>query len=77
MPEHNLNLNSETFFEKFYKHLKIDSAVALTENGKKNEGYQLLSTYKYIYKTATDWTGPLNYFRNLPFYRVKKNCSVR
>lgn len=76
MPERELH-NSENFIEKFYKHLNDETAAMLLVNGEKCEGKELLETYKYIFNSPIDWTGPLNYFRNLLFYRVKANISIR
>jgi hypothetical protein len=76
LPERDLNFKNEAFFDRFYKHLKMDSSAMLLKNGKKCDGSELLATYKYIFKNPIDWTGPLSYFRNLLFYRVKANNSV-
>jgi epoxide hydrolase 4 len=76
MPERELN-NSGSFIEMFYKHLNDENATMFMENGERCEGKELLKTYKYIFNSPVDWTGPLNYFRNLLFYRVKPNISVR
>ncbi|CAD6201344.1 GSCOCG00000147001-RA-CDS [Cotesia congregata] len=44
-----------------YKHLQIN---------KKNEK-NYVEAYKYAFSRREDWTGPINYYRNLPFIRVK------
>ncbi|XP_074094803.1 epoxide hydrolase 4 [Cotesia typhae] len=44
-----------------YKHLQIN---------KKNE-QNYVEAYKYAFSRREDWTGPINYYRNLPFIRVK------
>lgn len=31
-----------------------------------------LEAYKYTFSRKEDWTGPLNYYRNLPFKRIKE-----
>lgn len=36
--------------------------------GRINEPY--LDAYKYFFSRKEDWTGPINYYRNLPFWRV-------
>lgn len=76
IPENELN-KSITFLEKFYEHLKNGASSMEMENGAVCGGRQLIDTYKYIFNSPEDWTGPLNYFRNFMFYRVKANLSVR
>lgn len=75
IPEREVNRN-ENFFDNFYKHLNEESSSMVMENGERCEGTDLIGTYKYIFNSPIDWTGPLNYFRNLFFYRVKANVSV-
>lgn len=31
---------------------------------------EILEAYKYTFSRNEDWSGPLNYFRNLPFHRI-------
>lgn len=76
LPENELNKSFE-FIEKFYSHLDKEGAAMALENGGKCERKELLETYKYIFNSKLDWTGPLNYFRNFMFYRVKPNNSIR
>lgn len=76
MPENELS-KSFNFVEKFYRHLENEGSAMAMENGARCEGKELLETYKYIFNNALDWTGPLNYFRNFMFYRVKPNLSIR
>lgn len=33
--------------------------------------------YKYMFSRRSDWTGPLNYYRNLPFYRISDAKTIR
>ncbi|XP_055383635.1 epoxide hydrolase 4-like [Condylostylus longicornis] len=37
----------------------------------------LKDCYKYIFSRRNDWTGPLNYYRSFPFYRIKENCIIK
>ena len=76
MPENELNKNFK-FVEKFYLHLNNEGSAMEMDNGARCEGKELLATYKYIFNSSRDWTGPLNYFRNFMFYRVKPNLSIR
>lgn len=77
LPEYNLNSKSKTFFERFYKNPKMFTETVTTKKERKTQENELLLTYKYIFKNSVDWTGPLNYFRNFLFYRVKSNVNVR
>lgn len=74
LPENEMNENV-SFIEKFYSHL--EEAAMWLENGEKVDGKAMVDTYKYIFNNPVDWTGPLNYFRNFMFYRVKPNLSIR
>jgi epoxide hydrolase 4 len=75
LPERELN-KSCNFIENVYQHLKREGATMEMEDGTRLEGKELLETYKYIFNSNMDWTGPLNYFRNFMFYRVKATLSV-
>lgn len=36
----------------------------------------LKNAYKYVFSRSTDWSGPINYYRNLPFYRIKDDKKI-
>lgn len=76
LPENELN-NNVNFIEKFYRHLSSESLVMILEDGETCGKKELLETYKYLFNSRLDWTGPLNYFRNFLFYRVKANLTIR
>lgn len=76
MPEKELH-KSVKFVEKFYEHLKNNASFMEMENGETAGSKELIQTYKYIFNRPLDWTGPLNYFRNFMFYRVKANLNLR
>ncbi|KAL1454913.1 hypothetical protein WDU94_009042 [Cyamophila willieti] len=64
LPEqHALDFN---IVNKCYQHL--------SSNDKYKNAY--LEAYKYTFSRKEDWTGPLNYFRNLPFNRLKNASST-
>ncbi|GLV31968.1 hypothetical protein CBL_07728 [Carabus blaptoides fortunei] len=49
-----------------YKHLQPkDSKDALA----------VIEAYKYSFSRTEDWTGPINYFRNLPFQKICDNSA--
>nr|XP_018899415.1 PREDICTED: epoxide hydrolase 4-like isoform X1 [Bemisia tabaci] len=35
-----------------------------------------MDAYKYTFSTVEDWTGPINYFRNLPFCQVSNKSGM-
>lgn len=71
LPEIELNDTSESFIRKFYGHLET------VVNYEADNNAQVLEAYRYIFSGCSDWTGPLNYYRNFMFYRVKSNLTVR
>lgn len=48
----------------------IDQCYQHLRTAKCQEGY--LDAYKYSFSRREDWTGPINYYRNLPFWRVSE-----
>lgn len=34
-----------------------------------------LEAYKYAFSRSEDWNGPINYYRNLPFYKISENSE--
>ncbi|XP_008472705.2 epoxide hydrolase 4-like [Diaphorina citri] len=66
LPEqHALDFN---IVNKCYQHLSANDKY-------KRNAY--LDAYKYTFSRKEDWTGPLNYFRNLPFNRLKTASSTK
>lgn len=74
MPENKFS-NSE-FLEKCLPHIY---------NGRSNKhSYKdvtvdrcLTHAYKYVFNRSLDWTGPLNYYRNFPFYKIREGETIR
>lgn len=60
--------------EALREDLKIisDCHKHLQSNGSKNI---YLEAYKYAFSRKEDWTGPMNYYRNLPFFRINEECN--
>lgn len=72
------------FVEKCFKTTNPDknsmAVMSLKKSEEKfdNEGsFNVIDTYKYVFNRRSDWTGPLNYYRNFPFYRIKEGSAVR
>jgi epoxide hydrolase 4 len=71
-PEYELS-NQQNFIAKFHPIQR-----QIIEPGALNFSSQdIRNTYKYIFNSAKDWRGPLNYFRNFMFYRVDPGLFVR
>lgn len=63
LPEqHALDFN---ILNKCFEHLSVSDKT------------KYLEAYKYTFSRKEDWTGPLNYFRNLPFNRLKNASSTK
>lgn len=70
-----LKHTNEKLLRKFYSHvLKEKNYFNNGNNGSADN--QILGVYKYIFSQTDDWTGPLNYFRNFIFYRIKEGKSI-
>lgn len=72
--------NESTFVETAMAHLS-DSMSKSVRYSSANENIScipnILDAYKYVFSRKSDWSGPLNYYRNLPFYRIKPGEMVR
>uniref|UniRef100_A0A2S2QFP3 Epoxide hydrolase 4 n=1 Tax=Sipha flava TaxID=143950 RepID=A0A2S2QFP3_9HEMI len=42
---------------------------------KQSDDLDYIDAYKYTFSRKEDWTGAINYFRNLPFYRIEPRCG--
>ncbi|XP_066591187.1 epoxide hydrolase 4-like [Prorops nasuta] len=51
-----------------------DTFRHLSINPSSNEN-DYVEAYKYAFSRKEDWTGPINYFRNLPFTRLNTDCE--
>jgi epoxide hydrolase 4 len=74
LPERELS-NENLFIHETFKDLIDD----INENGCV-EGFKrsnLIETYEYIFHQSGDWTGALNYYRNLLFYRVNPSSMLK
>lgn len=74
LPEIEMTRSDPTFVEKTMPHLQ--SNKKLNDTGTENIS-NILDAYKYVFSRKNDWTGPLNYYRNFPFYRIKAGETVR
>ncbi|VVC25488.1 Epoxide hydrolase-like,Alpha/beta hydrolase fold-1,Alpha/Beta hydrolase fold [Cinara cedri] len=42
---------------------------------KQSDDLDYIDAYKYTFSRTEDWTGAINYFRNLPFYRIESRYN--
>lgn len=64
LPEMDVLKDDLGVIEQFHKHLPQKDSV---------DG--CLEAYKYSFSRKDDWTGPINYYRNLPFSRISEDCE--
>lgn len=74
VPEIEMTRTDSKFIETALPHLskeiynQNDSAIQISNK---------LDAYKYVFSRKSDWSGPLNYYRNLPFYKVDAGETIR
>lgn len=75
LPEIEMTRTDSNFIEKTLPHLskeshnQTDSLLQQIPNK--------LDAYKYVFSRKSDWSGPLNYYRNLPFFKIDAGETVR
>lgn len=52
-----------------------DSHVHLQSKDAQKTYSSVIEAYKYSFSRKEDWTGPINYFRNLPFNKIYDNSD--
>lgn len=80
LPEIQLTRTDSQFIEKTLTHVQNDIKNTPIHGLNDTPIEQIankLDAYKYVFSRKSDWTGPLNYFRNFPFYRTKAGETVR
>lgn len=63
LPEIDAMKEDLSIISECHKHLQQKDSEAYVE------------AYKYTFSRKEDWTGPINYFRNLPFSRISEKSS--
>lgn len=82
LPESELSQSESIFLEKCLSHLGQEKRVIKSAYGTKNVddmtiNNNTLDPYKYVFNRKSDWTGPLNYYRNFPFYKIADGKTIR
>ncbi|XP_050525443.1 epoxide hydrolase 4-like [Daktulosphaira vitifoliae] len=66
LPEMNALQSDLKIINQCYQHLS---------KSKEKDDMDYIDAYKYTFSRTEDWTGAINYFRNLPFYRIETSTS--
>lgn len=62
LPEIEASKNDIAIIEDCFSHLKKED--------------KLIDAYKYVFSRTEDWTGPINYYRNLPHWRIDQDYRI-
>lgn len=80
LPETEMTRNDSSFIETALSHLNKDTiskSLRYSMNDNLNCIPNKMDAYKYVFSRKMDWFGPLNYFRNLPFYKIRPGEMVQ
>ncbi|CAI6362674.1 unnamed protein product [Macrosiphum euphorbiae] len=66
LPEMDALQSDQKIINQCYQHLS---------KNKKSDDSSYIDAYKYTFSRTVDWTGAINYFRNLPFYRIEPRSN--
>lgn len=75
LPEMEMKYNAERTLKKCYPHILKEKMYMTGTNGSVINN--LMEAYKYIFSQTDDWRGPLNYYRNFVFFRVKEGETLQ
>lgn len=75
LPEMEMQHNAERTLKKCYPHIQKDRAFISGTNG--SVVNNLMEGYKYTFSRTEDWRGPLNYYRNFMFFRIKDGETLQ
>lgn len=53
----------------------INQCYQHLSKSKQSDDLAYIDAYKYTFSRKEDWTGAINYFRNLPFYRIESRVN--
>ncbi|KAG4065022.1 hypothetical protein HA402_004145 [Bradysia odoriphaga] len=73
LPEN--QFSDSDFLEKCLPH--VYSVGRTKKHSKDMVDRCLTNAYKYVFNRTVDWTGPLNYYRNFPFYKIREGETLR
>lgn len=80
LPEIEMTRADSNFIDRMLPHLRDDSSPKSIYHSTDSTIQRIpnkLDAYKYVFSRKSDWSGPLNYYRNLPFYKVRPGETIR
>ncbi|XP_055637419.1 epoxide hydrolase 4-like [Toxorhynchites rutilus septentrionalis] len=75
LPEVEMRHQAERTLKKCYPNVLKEKMYMTGTNGSVINN--LMEAYKYIFSQTDDWRGPLNYYRNFLFFRVKSGETLQ
>lgn len=75
IPEKEIMDNDSQFLNRCLGHLTAKKQPSGKDSDSKlgeSNSASLIDAYGYVFSRKSDWTGPLNYYRNFPFYRIRE-----
>ncbi|XP_053695166.1 epoxide hydrolase 4-like isoform X1 [Sabethes cyaneus] len=75
LPEMEMKHNAERMLKKCYPHIAKEKMCMTETNGTVINN--MMEAYKYMFSQTDDWRGPLHYYRNFCFYRVKEGETLQ
>lgn len=79
LPEIEMTRTDSKFIERTLPHLNKEPprSTYISADSLIHQVAKKFDAYKYVFSRKSDWCGPLNYYRNLPFYKVAAGETVR
>lgn len=77
IPEIAYTKKDSEYLEKSLEFVSKGSFNRDSMKGSLQNSSNIFDAYKYAFSRKSDWTGPLNYYRNFPFYRIKDSLMIR
>lgn len=74
LPEMEMQHNAERTLKKCYPHILKEKMYMSGTNGSVIN--DIMEAYKYTFSQTDDWRGPLNYYRNFMFFRIKEGETL-
>uniref|UniRef100_A0AAG5CXN6 AB hydrolase-1 domain-containing protein n=1 Tax=Anopheles atroparvus TaxID=41427 RepID=A0AAG5CXN6_ANOAO len=75
LPEMELKHTADKVLRRCYPHVAKEKLYLSGTNGSMSNN--LMEAYQYSFCQTDDWRGPLNYFRNFLFYRIREGEIIQ
>lgn len=78
IPEIEHTRPDSNFLDRCLSHMNRYGEKSNIGDLKSDEFYATtMDAYRYVFsRLRSDWSGPFNYYRNLPFVRVREGCTI-